>query len=77
MIVFILVLAYIANVFLNRWLAKILHSVDKFYDSLAILWFFSLFYTVVVIFIIWYEKRERRENINTSKFYDWFTGKNW
>jgi hypothetical protein len=77
MIVFMLVLAYIANVFLNRWLAKILHNIDKFYDSLSMLWFFSLFYTVVVIFIIWYEKRERRENINTSKFYDWFTGKNW
>ncbi len=77
MIVFMLVLAYIANVFLNRWLAKILHNIDKFYDSLSMLWFFSLFYTVVVIFIIWYEKRERRENTTTSKFYDWFTGKNW
>ena len=77
MVIFMLVLAYVANVFLNRWLTKILNSIDKFYGSLTLLWFFFLFHTVVVIFLIWYEKRERRENTTTSKFYDWFTGKNW
>jgi hypothetical protein len=77
MVIFMLVLAYVANVFLNRWLTKILYSIDENYGSLTLLWFFGLFHTVVVIFLIWYEKRERRENTTTSKFYDWFTGKNW
>jgi hypothetical protein len=64
----IIILAYVANVFLNRWLEKIIF--DKTGDIgelIPFVWFLSLITTIILII----------EIVNKSKFSNWFTGKNW
>lgn len=64
----IIILAYVANVFLNRWLNKI----DYKYNNAAILpafWFTSLICTIVITVSIIVDFSRKRKN--------WFTGKYW
>lgn len=64
----IIILAYIGNVFLNRWLNKIAY--EKFdFERVPLIWFFSLYVTIIFLcFII----SHYLENTN-----NWFTGKHW
>lgn len=66
MTITIIILAYVANVFLNRWLNKIVYKSNKV--ILPVLWLFSLIGTAVLIY----------EIVDNWKIQDtWFTGKNW
>jgi hypothetical protein len=66
MIIALIIVAYIANVFLNRWLNYLI--VKKYDEPKApFFWFFSLFSTIVFFIVI-------LENV---KFTNWFTGKHW
>lgn len=64
----IIILAYVANVFLNRWLNKIYWKQDNNNKVLPWSWFFSLFNTAVLLYLI---VDKSFEHIN------WFTGKYW
>ena len=66
MITAIIIIAYIANVFFNRWLSKIIYKSIK--EVIPILWFFSLIGTGVLIYTL-IDNLEDKSN--------WFTGKNW
>ena len=74
MTVIIIILAYVVNVFLNRWLNKIANKLSG--DSCIIApasWFCPLFPTILLIIVIggclFTTKLEERSN--------WFTGKYW
>jgi hypothetical protein len=69
MIIAIITLAYVANVFLNRWLNKILYKSNP--AIIPVLWFFSLIGTLVFIWVL-VEKMN-----NKSNWFNWFKGKNW
>lgn len=71
MILTIIILAYIANIFLNRWLNKIIVKQKPESSIVPIVWFMSFVGTILFIsFVIEYSK-------HTNKFINWFTGKNW
>ena len=71
MTITIIILAYVANVFLNRWLNKIIIKQNSESSIVPIIWFMSFVGTILFIpFIIEYSK-------HTNKFINWFTGKNW
>ena len=62
----IIILAYVASVFFNRWLNKLVYNIDK--DIFAVApktWFIPILTTIVLIC-------EVLDNRNT-----WFAGKNW
>jgi hypothetical protein len=65
MIVAIIIIVYVLNVFLNRWLNKILH-IKHDGPIIVWLWFLSVFTTLVFLIIIINEIRG-----------NWFTGKYW
>ena len=66
--VVIIILAYVANVFLNRWLNKILlHKKKGMYHMIPAHWFLS--YVTTFFFVV--------SIIEDSKFFKWFTGKYW
>jgi hypothetical protein len=70
MIIALIILAYIASVFLNRWLN---YLIVKKYDEpkTPFFWVFSLFSTIVFIIVL-------LENVKfNTKFTNWFTGKHW
>ena len=67
MTIAIIILAYIANVFLNRWLNKIAYKGG--HDVIAVwAWFLPIGCTIAMIIII-------LENIEIKD--NWFTGKKW
>ena len=67
MIITIIILAYVANVFLNRWLNKIAWK-KELIDILPITWFIPILSTIGYLSIF----------INEINFKsNWFTGKNW
>lgn len=63
----IISLAYVANVFLNRWLNKQLYKIDKFNGINPMLWFFPILTTIVF----------GLDLINEQGGKNKFTGKNW
>ena len=63
----IIILAYVANVFLNRWLNKIAYNIDKTVPVIPPFWFTSLLGTCILLIIVTICIVEK-----TS-----FTGKNW
>lgn len=82
MTIALIILAYVATVFLNRWLNKI--AFKKYGDSLKPepwMWFASLFFTLTAIiffFCEWYIKLNWYIKLcNKYKLIDWFTGKHW
>jgi hypothetical protein len=66
MTITIIILAYVVNVFLNRWLNKIIYKSDK-YDKVPKFWFIPVIMTAVFIWII----------LEESMKSNWFTGKHW
>lgn len=67
MTIAIIILAYVANVFLTRWLNKIVWKKDLI-DILPITWFLPILSIIGYLAILFKE-------IETQK--NWFTGKNW
>ena len=63
----IIIIAYVANVFLNRWLNKIAWK-KELIDILPIMWFIPILSTIGYLSIFINE-------INPKS--NWFTGKNW
>jgi hypothetical protein len=67
MIIAIIILAYVASVFLNRWLNKTAYKGG--YGEIAVwAWFIPIACSIAMI-IIMLENIEIKDN--------WFTGKNW
>ena len=64
MIITIIILAYVANVFLNRWLNKIAYQQDEI-GVHPFLWFLSIPSTLAFLYSIDFQE------------FNWFTGKNW
>lgn len=62
----LIILAYVANVFLNRWLDKMLVKKLGSYP-IPWFWFCSLFATATLLFAL----------IIDNKLINWFTGKHW
>jgi hypothetical protein len=69
MTLFLIITAYILNVFLNRWLNKILYQKCDIIIS-PLVWFIPVIITVtyLVVFV---------DKINIKIKSNWFTGKNW
>ena len=66
MIIAIIILAYVANVFLNRWLNKI--DYKKYNASVEpVIWYLSIFGTLILLLSLFGELHKD----------SWFTGKNW
>jgi len=66
MITTIVVLAYVANVFLNRWLNKLWVKENPNNPIIPLAWFFSIPATIAFFVMI-----------NSLKNSNWFTGKYW
>ena len=71
MTILIIIIAYIANVFLNRWLNKVLYKIQvRKYKAPSIdkaSWFLSIISTLALLI----------EILRELGHFDWFTGKNW
>ena len=67
MITAIIILAYVANVFLTRWMNKVLYQIDDTNPIATVIWFIPLFgfLTLLIIYLAEYSKS------------NWFTGKDW
>lgn len=72
MTVLLICVAYVANVFLNRWLNKILvkYNSDD-YEIAPSSWFWSLICTIALTSIIIFDAKPFKSRSN------WFTGKYW
>lgn len=72
MTVLLICVAYVANVFLNRWLNKVLvkYNSDD-YEVIPSSWFWSLIATVIITGIIIGDFKLLKSRSN------WFTGKHW
>jgi hypothetical protein len=65
MTITLIILAYVANVFFNRWLNKIMYQ--KYNDNIIpIIWFFPAPIMLVFFIISYFDNIE-----------NWFTGKHW
>lgn len=71
MTIAIIILAYVASVFLNRWLNKKCYQYNKEHDKVPFVWFFSI--VVLPVWLIIYGT----ELVKKVKIDNWFTGKNW
>jgi len=60
----LIIIAYILNVFLNRWLNYIVFKTDRMIP----LWFLSLFVTIPFLLVIIIDYATRP---------NWFTGRHW
>jgi hypothetical protein len=67
MTITLIILAYVANIFFNRWLNKVMYQ--KYSDHIIPLVWFSPAPIMLVFFIISYA--------NSIDLSDWFTGKHW
>jgi hypothetical protein len=67
MILAILILAYVVNIFLSRWLNQIAYR-NNCADIIVWAWFIPIACPIAMIIII-------AANIKIKK--NWFTGKNW
>jgi hypothetical protein len=69
MIVAIIIIAYVLNVFLNRWLNKLIYKYDRDPELMIGVWFIpivsTLFFLIVLIIL------------SANKDTNWFTGKYW
>jgi branched-subunit amino acid transport protein AzlD len=78
MIIALIIVAYIASVFLNRWLNYLLVKWD---DANKQVWVWFCIYLlpfafIITLFIRLFKKIDTKVNIN-NKFTNWFTGKHW
>lgn len=67
----IILLAYVANVFLNRWINKIAHKIDDYIPKMVLFWFVPIIPSCMFLFLIAINKYDDMEKDN------WFTGKHW
>jgi hypothetical protein len=69
MILTIVILAYVANVFLTRWMNKKLYQLDNDFTPLIMIWFLPIvgFIAYFIIYLIEYFEKHPTK----------FTGKNW
>jgi hypothetical protein len=69
MTITLLIIAYVLNVFLNRWLNKLIYKYDRDPDLMIGVWFIpivsTLFFLIVLI------------TVSADKDTNWFTGKYW
>ena len=69
MTITLLIIAYVLNVFLNRWLNKLIYKYDRDPDLMIGVWFIpivsTLFFLIVLIIV------------SADKDNNWFTGKYW
>ena len=69
MTIAIIIIAYVLNVFLNRWLNKLIYKYDRDPDLMIGVWFIpivsTLFFLIVLIIV------------SADKDNNWFTGKYW
>jgi hypothetical protein len=75
MVVIILVILYIINVFVTRWLNKIAYLKLKDNDThncsiLPFMWFIPIFPAIILVFIILFHG-------NNNKFINKFNGNDW
>lgn len=70
MITLIVLLSYIGNIFLNRWLNKIVHKKANLVIVPG-LWFVPILMTLVLIIII------LADFLEDNKFSKWFKGDYW
>ena len=63
----LIILAYVVNVFVNRWLNKIDHKNHG--GIYPVTWFFPLLYPIALM-VSWLEEKVKFPN-------NWFTGKHW
>jgi hypothetical protein len=68
MTITIVILAYVANGFFNRWINKVLYKKDILEIAPFIVWFIP-FFTTIVFLSIWLKECKLKDN--------WFTGKYW
>ena len=68
MTITIIILAYVANVFFNRWLNKVLYKKDVIEITPFFVWFIPIL-SIIVFLWIWADEIKPSSN--------WFTGKNW
>ncbi len=68
MIIVILIIGYILNVFLTRWINKIAYKKKKA-ERIPFLWFIPIITFMVLLFIIYIEDSLKKDS--------WFSGKNW
>lgn len=73
-LIFILIMiGYIVDVLINRWLNKIMYQKDKDWDIVPMLWFIPIIPTAAWIVAI----IDNFLKTNNSKINDWFVGKHW
>ena len=68
MTLFFIFSAYVANVFLTRYLNYILYKMDSDYKPMVGLWFIPIASIIAYIFVILTNKKYQK---------NWFTGKYW
>lgn len=68
MTITIVILAYVANVFLNRWLNKVLYKKDFLEIAPCLFWFIPFLFTTFILIILLREFKTKN---------NWFTGKYW
>jgi hypothetical protein len=72
MILTIIILAYVLNVFLNRWLDyKIQQSGFVFF------WFIPIFPTIALIILGFLDFFDEKKLQINNRFWNWFVGKHW
>jgi hypothetical protein len=70
MTITLLITAYVLNVFLNRWLNKLIYKHNHYDDDLmTAIWFIPIVSTIF-LFIIFID-------VSSTKEKNWFTGKYW
>lgn len=66
MMIVLIILAYVASVFLNRWLNFLVIKTSSHYPITPALWFLPIAFTFAMLSILWIDSEST-----------WFTGKNW
>lgn len=70
MTITLIILAYVANVFFNRWLNKVIYDNNILDDILWVLWFIPFATTIIFILVL-------LANISEITRTNWFNGKHW
>ena len=72
----IIILAYVANVFLSRFLARVLIKLEPNFKGIPIfIWFIPIAAPIAIALMIMFVSGDKI-NLN-NKFYNWFSGKHW
>jgi hypothetical protein len=69
MTITLLIIAYALNVFLNRWLNKLIYKYDHDEDLMISVWFIPIVSTLFLLIIT--------IKVIANKDSNWFTGKYW